>query len=114
MSRVASSDLGGRLVGAFQDEQTPSERMHRLHLENAERVLEAVGALKGAAMKLGQSLALAADEMDLPDDVSQVLSKLHPPFDYGALLRACSAHAIAVAEGRRPDRSPVADAGLMT
>ena len=36
-----------------------------------------MGIPKGAAMKVGQSLAVMADSMDMPDDVRRVLSKLN-------------------------------------
>ncbi len=85
-SRVSGSYLGQRIVGAFQDPEVREAAMHRLHLDNAERVVETMGALKGAAMKLGQSLALVTDSLDLPPEVSRVLGKLNDqavpvPFD---------------------------------
>lgn len=85
-SRVSGSYLGQRIKGAFQDADTRKEALHKLHLENAERVVDTMGALKGAAMKVGQSLALATDGLNLPPEVSRILGKLNDqaepvPFD---------------------------------
>ncbi len=76
-SRVSGSYLGQRLKGAFQDEEKRAKALRRLHLENAEKVVETMGALKGAAMKVGQQIAQVADGMDLPPEVGRVLSKLN-------------------------------------
>ena len=85
-SRVSGSYLGQRIKGAFQDSDTRRDALHKLHLENAERVVDTMGALKGAAMKVGQSLALATDGLNLPPEVSRILGKLNDqaepvPFD---------------------------------
>jgi predicted unusual protein kinase regulating ubiquinone biosynthesis (AarF/ABC1/UbiB family) len=89
-SRVSGSYLGQRIKGVFQDADTRRDALHKLHLENAERVVDTMGALKGAAMKVGQSLALATDGLNLPPEVSRILGKLNDkaepvPFD---LIRA--------------------------
>ncbi len=76
-SRVSGSYLGQRIKGAFQDADTRERAMRRLHLDNAERVVQTMGALKGAAMKVGQSLALATDGLDLPPEVSRILGQLN-------------------------------------
>jgi len=51
--------------------------MERLHLDNAERIVGTMGRLKGAAMKLGQGVALVSGMLDLPPEVTAVLGKLH-------------------------------------
>ncbi|HCH65361.1 MAG TPA: hypothetical protein DFR83_21325 [Deltaproteobacteria bacterium] len=76
-SRVSGSYLGQRIKGVFQDSDTRRDALHKLHLENAERVVDTMGALKGAAMKVGQSLALATDGLNLPPEVSRILGKLN-------------------------------------
>jgi len=85
-SRVSGSYLGQRIKGVFQDANTRKDALHKLHLQNAERVVDTMGALKGAAMKVGQSLALATDGLDLPPEVSRILGRLNDqavavPFD---------------------------------
>lgn len=75
--RVTSSYVGQRLASVFQDADTRKSAFDRLHLQNAERVVETMGRLKGAAMKVGQSVAMVAGSMELPDDVRAVLGKLH-------------------------------------
>lgn len=75
--RVSSSYLGQRIKGAFQDEQTRNQALQRLHLDNAERVVNTMGSLKGAAMKVGQSLAQVVDGLELPEEVAGILGKLN-------------------------------------
>tara|TARA_B100000530_G_scaffold331872_1_gene277283 strand:- start:4 stop:1275 length:1272 start_codon:yes stop_codon:yes gene_type:complete len=69
--------MGQRVKGIFQDPEQRTAALNKLHLANAERVVETMGTLKGAAMKLGQTLAVAIDGLDLPPDVSRILGKLH-------------------------------------
>lgn len=76
-SRVTSSYVGQRLVGAFQDADLRQQALDRLHVRNAERIVETVGRLKGAAMKVGQSVAMVAGSLDLPEEVRDVLGRLH-------------------------------------
>jgi predicted unusual protein kinase regulating ubiquinone biosynthesis (AarF/ABC1/UbiB family) len=89
-SRVSGSYLGQRIKGAFQDEEGRAASMRRTHLENAERVVATMGTLKGAAMKVGQSLAQVVEGMELPPEMASILSQLNDraepvPF---ALIRA--------------------------
>lgn len=76
-SRVGSSYVGERLKSVVRDKDARRRAMANLHLDNAERIVKTVGRLKGAAMKLGQSLALAADTLDLPPEVQSMLGRLH-------------------------------------
>jgi len=86
-SRVTSSYVGERVKSALAGRADLSDQTRdRLHIENAERVVEAMGKLKGAAMKLGQGMAIAARSLDLPPEVSAQLNKLNNeaepvPFD---------------------------------
>jgi len=75
--KVGASYVGRKLKGAFQDEELRNRALNRLHLDNAEAVVESLGRLKGAAMKVGQSMAIAAEALDLPEDVAAVFGKLH-------------------------------------
>jgi predicted unusual protein kinase regulating ubiquinone biosynthesis (AarF/ABC1/UbiB family) len=76
-SRVSSSYLAQRIKGKFQSDDEEKSHLRKVHLENAQRITQAMGTLKGAAMKVGQSVAVLADSMDLPEDVSKIFSKLH-------------------------------------
>jgi predicted unusual protein kinase regulating ubiquinone biosynthesis (AarF/ABC1/UbiB family) len=76
-SRVSSSYLGQRLKGAFQTDEENDAALEALHLENASRVANTMSQIKGAAMKVGQSLALLADSMDLSPELAQIFSKLN-------------------------------------
>lgn len=76
-SRVSGSYLGQRLLGAFQNQDDRDASLRRVHLQNAERIVDTMGTLKGAAMKFGQSLAQIVDGMDLPPEVAGILGKLN-------------------------------------
>jgi predicted unusual protein kinase regulating ubiquinone biosynthesis (AarF/ABC1/UbiB family) len=84
--RISSSYIGERVRDAFRGRDQRKEALDRLHVDNAELVVETLGRLKGAAMKVGQGMAMAAQTLDLPEDVSKVLGQLHAkaepvPFD---------------------------------
>jgi len=86
--RLAVTTLAQRVRGAFADrdpEQREAGRV-RLLLDNAEHVVETLGHLKGAAMKVGQAIAAASVNLDLPEDVQSALARLNDraepvPFD---------------------------------
>ncbi|MEL6347795.1 MAG: AarF/UbiB family protein [Myxococcota bacterium] len=76
-SRVSGSYLGQRIRSVFQDDEDADASLRRVHLENAERIVDTMGLLKGAAMKVGQSLAQVVDGMDLPPEMANILGKLN-------------------------------------
>lgn len=75
-SRVTSSYVGERVKSAISGRDVTQKTLDKLHIENTERVVEAMSRLKGAAMKVGQGMAIAARSLDLPDEVTAQLSKL--------------------------------------
>jgi len=75
--RVTTSYVRQRVRDVFTDDEARSRAMRRLMVRNAEQVADNLSALKGAAMKVGQGLAVAANSLDLPAEVSDALSKLH-------------------------------------
>lgn len=77
-SKVTGSYVSERVKSALSGKREVSdEDMDKLHIENAERVVEAMSKLKGAAMKLGQGMAIAARSLDLPPEVTAQLNKLN-------------------------------------
>ncbi len=76
-TKVGASYLSARVAGVFQDDDGRKASMDKLHSANAERIVGSLGALKGAAMKLGQAAAQAAEAMDLPPEAKAALSRLH-------------------------------------
>ncbi|MFK7928100.1 MAG: ABC1 kinase family protein [Myxococcota bacterium] len=77
-SRVTSSFVGERVKSAIRGEADMSkEDMDRLFVQNTGRIVDTMSNLKGAAMKLGQGMALAARSLDLPPEVANQLSKLN-------------------------------------
>ncbi len=76
-TRVTGSYLGQQLAGLVQNEAQRKEATQKLHVQNAGRIVQNLGALKGAAMKVGQAVAQVVDTMDLPSEAKAVLGKLH-------------------------------------
>lgn len=76
-SKVGTSYVAQRVSGVFQDADGRRDAIRKLHVANAERVADTMGNLKGAAMKLGQTVALFTEGMDLPPEVSANLRKLN-------------------------------------
>ena len=75
-SKVSGSYLGQRIRGTFQAEDARKESVRKTHLANAERLANTMGALKGAAMKLGQSIAVAAEGLDVSPEARRILARL--------------------------------------
>lgn len=75
--KVTSSYLAGKVKDAFLDEDVRTRARQKLHLDNAKEIAETLSKMKGAAMKLGQQMAVAAASLDLPDEVAGALGKLH-------------------------------------
>lgn len=83
MSARAGSDLvGGRFKRWF------GQKEEAAHLDAAKKVLGTLGDMKGAALKLGQTLSLGANQ--LPEDVREVISQLFsdaPPLPYADIAK---------------------------
>ncbi len=75
-TKVTSGWIGQRVRSAFADEEGRRKLEERFHLESAAQMVETLGRLKGAAMKVGQSISLAAQHLDLPEDARALLNKL--------------------------------------
>jgi predicted unusual protein kinase regulating ubiquinone biosynthesis (AarF/ABC1/UbiB family) len=85
-TKVTGSYIGNKLREAFVPEELRAKAREKLHVDNAKEFVESVGRMKGAAMKLGQQLALLSSSLDLPDEVTSTLGKLNAegepvPFD---------------------------------
>lgn len=76
-TRVTGAYAAERVKGAITGHGIRERAKKKLHLDNAERLADAMSHLKGAAMKVGQSAALAAASLDLPPEVQAKLAKLH-------------------------------------
>ncbi len=76
-TRVSAEYLGGRIAGVLSDSETRESRLALAHIRNAEKVVETMGRLKGAAMKVGQGLAILAEGADLPPEVAGILARLN-------------------------------------
>jgi predicted unusual protein kinase regulating ubiquinone biosynthesis (AarF/ABC1/UbiB family) len=75
---VAGSYVGERVKSALAGRGELTEKaLDKLHIENAERLVETMGKLKGAAMKVGQGMAIAARSLELPPEVAAQLNKLN-------------------------------------
>lgn len=76
-TRVSGTYLGQRIAGIFQDEDGRKRSLDRAHVQNAERIVQNLGVLKGAAMKVGQAVAQVADGIDMPPEARAMLATLH-------------------------------------
>ncbi|MEQ1565751.1 MAG: AarF/ABC1/UbiB kinase family protein [Myxococcota bacterium] len=74
--RVGSSYVTARIKRALGGPEGPDD-LASLNLRNAEQIADTLSRMKGAAMKLGQSLAVAAGTLDLPPEIAGTLSRLH-------------------------------------
>ncbi len=72
--RVGASVLGEQLKELARSEDADDERRVEHLVKNARRIVETLGELKGAAMKVGQMLSLHVDLM--PPEVAAVLRAL--------------------------------------
>ena len=75
--KVTSSVIGNRVRDAFRNEDMRKKARQKLQIDNAKEIVATVGRMKGAAMKLGQQIAIAAEALDLPADVRETLGKLN-------------------------------------
>lgn len=79
--KIVSKEIGHLIKNAVSSEKQDSIL---LRIEQAKDLVKTLGELKGAAMKMGQILAIEARDL-LPDEVVQVLEKLQAqasPVDY--------------------------------
>ncbi|MEZ4320449.1 MAG: AarF/ABC1/UbiB kinase family protein [Myxococcota bacterium] len=76
-SKVTTSFIGNKVRDAFRDEDMRKKAREKLQIDNAREIVAQVSKMKGAAMKLGQQMAIAADALDLPDEVASTLGKLN-------------------------------------
>jgi len=81
--RVSSSYTGQRIKELFLDTRRSALTRSETHVRNAERIVETLGELKGAVMKVGQYMSIQTDL--LPKEFADVLASLQksaPPVDY--------------------------------
>lgn len=76
-ARVTTSYVGQKVKETFQNTELRQRARDRLHIDNALDIVQTVGNLKGAAMKVGQQVAMYASQLDLPEEVSSTLAQLH-------------------------------------
>jgi predicted unusual protein kinase regulating ubiquinone biosynthesis (AarF/ABC1/UbiB family) len=116
-TRVGGAYVKRRVAGAFQKAEIRERAMRRLNQANAERIVETMGRLKGAAMKVGQAAAMMADHLDLSPEVRGVLGKLHAdvePLDFATIKSEIEASLEESLEDRFAsfDPSPIGTASL--
>lgn len=83
-SQVTASTLGQKVKGLFQKEEDRVRSTLENQIRNAERMVETMGYLKGAVMKVGQMISLHDGE-GMPKEIADVLSRLQaqaPPLKY--------------------------------
>jgi predicted unusual protein kinase regulating ubiquinone biosynthesis (AarF/ABC1/UbiB family) len=75
--RVTTAYVADRVRSALTGSELAQTARDRLHLDSARDIVETMSKLKGAAMKVGQQVAMLADGLDLPPEVGQLLGTLH-------------------------------------
>lgn len=84
LTAKVSSSYGFQLVKeAFQSLDRAAQSRSQAHVRNAQRIVQTLGQLKGAVMKVGQYVSIQADL--LPREFSEVLASLQkaaPPVDF--------------------------------
>ncbi|MEW6441777.1 MAG: AarF/ABC1/UbiB kinase family protein [bacterium] len=82
-AKVSSSYTFQFVKEAFQNVERASRSRSSAHVRNAQRVVETLGQLKGAVMKVGQYVSIQNDL--LPPEFSEILASLQkaaPPVDF--------------------------------
>ncbi len=74
--RLGTSWFGTKLRLPFLDDLAKTELVQKVYVREAERLVERLGSMKGAAMKFGQMLSIHGAEGFLPPEVTQILSAL--------------------------------------
>lgn len=77
-TRMGAALIGTKLRLPFQDELAKSELLKSIYIREAERLVDRLSNLKGAAMKFGQMLSVMESGMSgaLPPEVSAILARL--------------------------------------
>ncbi len=75
-TRLSTSWVGQRVREALTDDAGRRSLRETFQKQSAEQLVATLGQLRGAAMKFGQALSMAAEHLDLPEEVKAELSKL--------------------------------------
>lgn len=115
-SQVTASVVGQKVKGLFQTKEDRLKSALDTQLKNAERMVETMGYLKGAVMKVGQMISLHDGE-GMPRELSDILSRLQsqaPPLAYAKVQEQLLASFDAPAEQLFAEFSvqPLASASL--
>ena len=89
--RVSSSYTGQRIKEFFLDDRRIPLSRSQTHARNAERIVQTLGELKGAVMKVGQYMSIQTDL--LPKEFADVLASLQksaPPVEYDLVASVIS------------------------
>ena len=115
-TRVSSSYVVEKVKGVFQDEEERARSRLRAHIKNAERMVDTMGHMKGALMKVGQMLSLGDDD-HVPREFTDILTRLQAdaptlPFErvYDEIVAALKVQPDQIFE--RIDAEPLAAASL--
>lgn len=74
--RLGASWFGTKVRLPFLDDLAKSDLVTKVYVREAERLVERLGSMKGAAMKFGQMLSIHGAEGFLPPEVTRILSAL--------------------------------------
>jgi predicted unusual protein kinase regulating ubiquinone biosynthesis (AarF/ABC1/UbiB family) len=75
--RIGARYVSERLKGVVSEASDDRRVRDRMHIDSAREIADTVGRMRGAALKLGQQIAVAAAALDLPPEARAALSTLH-------------------------------------
>jgi predicted unusual protein kinase regulating ubiquinone biosynthesis (AarF/ABC1/UbiB family) len=80
-TQLGAQQLGERVADVFRDEEARKAARERMVTRGAQALASNLGALRGAAMKVGQAVAQAVEGMDVPPEARAALARLHDRAD---------------------------------
>lgn len=86
MGKIGASVIGNSTAGLFRAATRQQDKALQMWMKNGHRIVDTLGRMKGAAMKVGQMLSL--HDGLLPPEVAQILSTLQkeaPPVPFSEL-----------------------------
>ncbi len=115
--KLATSAIRSKVRDTFGSGALRERARRRFQLESAREIVATMGKMKGAAMKLGQQMAMAAEALDLPEDVRKTLAALNQhgePVPFSVIREDVEAELEAPLDDlfSRFDREPIGTASL--
>ena len=108
-TKVGSSYLGGKIADAFRSDDDRASALVGRHVDNAKRIAETMGQLRGPLMKVGQLMSTHAEA--LPEEMTRLLQPLQtsaPPMAFETMREVLTEDLGAPPEALFAELDPVA------